>query len=193
MPLIRDVGVGTQDRPVIDLGCGRGEWLNLLREEGLAGKGVDDNYILVEQCGAQGLNVVQGEMLEYLRGLEDGSAGAITGFHIVEHLPLEYLVQTLDETTRVLVPGGVAIFETPNPENILVSSQTFHLDPTHLKPLPCALMQYLVEDRGLSRVEILKLNPYPDSAQLENDSPVAQRLNELLYGPRDYAVIGYKT
>jgi O-antigen chain-terminating methyltransferase len=126
-----------------------------------------------------------------LRTLPDNCLGGVTGFHIIEHLPLETLIELLDETVRVLRPGGLALFETPNPENILVGSHDFYLDPTHLKPLPSLQVQFLAEYRGLSRVEVLHLNPPPAEKRLSG-SEVAERFNHHFYGPRDYAVIGWK-
>lgn len=117
----------------------------------------------------------------------------MTGFHIIEHLPFDIIVKLLDETVRVLKPGGVAIFETPNPENVLVGSYTFYLDPTHRNPLPSAVIKFLSEARGLCRVEIVNLHPYPEAFKVEEaDLEVAKRFNEYFYGPRDYAMVGWK-
>jgi O-antigen chain-terminating methyltransferase len=117
----------------------------------------------------------------------------VTGFHIVEHLPLDDLLALLDETNRVLRPGGMAIFETPNPSNLQVSTENFYLDPTHRNPLPKALLKFLVESRGLCDIEVLPLHPYPASHRLEDDGRAATRLlNELLFSEQDYAVIGRK-
>src|SRR5262249_7245881 len=147
----------------------------------------------VEQWRQQGLEVVESDALTYLRSLPDASVGAVTGFHIIEHLPLDELINVLDETVRVLTSGGVAIFETPNPGNVLVGSHTFYLDPTHRNPLPSAMMRFLAEARGLCRVEIRELHPCPAAVRVqEGELEVAQRFNEYFYGPQDYAVIGWK-
>jgi O-antigen chain-terminating methyltransferase len=117
--------------------------------------------------------------------------GTVTGFHIIEHLPFPLLFELLNETKRVLKPGGLAIFETPNPQNILVSSNNFYIDPTHLNPLPSTLVEFLVEHIGLQSVKILNLNSYDESYQISG-SEVAERFNSYFYGAQDYAVIGYK-
>ncbi|WP_194174803.1 methyltransferase domain-containing protein [Desulfofundulus thermobenzoicus] len=191
IPLIQKAGAGTQERPILDLGCGRGEWLELLKAEGLIARGVDINKAMIMFCQELGLAVTQGDVLDYIRTLPNESIGAVTGFHIVEHLAFEHIINLFDETVRVLKPGGVAIFETPNPENILVGSCNFYFDPSHRNPLPSPMLKFLAEARGLCHVEIINLHPYPEAFKLSG-SDVAERLNQLFYGPQDYAVVGWK-
>jgi O-antigen chain-terminating methyltransferase len=188
---LKTLGIGTTTMPVIDVGCGRGEWLEVLAENGLTAVGVDSNHTMIEECTARKLPAHTADALEFLSTLPSESQGAVTGFHIVEHLSTQGLIQLLNESVRVLKPGGIAIFETPNPENLLVSSVTFHLDPTHRAPLPPALLQFLVESTGLCSPEILYLHPYPEAYQIrmEDGNPIAAFLNHHFYGPQDYAVI----
>jgi SAM-dependent methyltransferase len=183
--------LGDSDGQVLDLGCGRGEWLSLLGEEGLHARGVDSNRVQIERCRAQGLEVVEADFFDVLRALPEASADVLTAFHLAEHLPYARLVELLDEAVRALRPGGLLILETPNPDNVLVGSCQFYLDPTHRHPLPSALLRFLVEARGLRDVEVRLLHPAPDYERLQG-SEVAERLNQYLYGPRDYAVLGYK-
>lgn len=193
LPMLQEAKVKTDASPAVDLGCGRGEWLELLQEKGMQARGVDQNHILVEECVGAGLDVVEGDLLTYLCGLPDRCMGAVTGFHIMEHLPFETLLKLFDETVRVLRPGGVAIFETPNPQNVLVSTLEFHIDPTHRSPLPGTLVKFIAEVKGLERVELLPLHPFPDAHRVQEvDLEVTRRFNELFYGARDYAVIGWK-
>jgi O-antigen chain-terminating methyltransferase len=193
LPLLKEAKLGSDRMPILDIGCGRGEWLELLQEEGLRAQGVDLNRVLVEACRSRGLAVAEGEVVAFLSALPPNSLGAVTGFHLIEHLPFDALVTLLDETVRVLKPGGVAIFETPNPENVLVGSCNFYLDPTHRNPLPSSMVRFVAEARGLCRVEIMNLHPYPESYRVEGGGlDVAQRFNELFYGPQDYAVVGWK-
>ncbi|MGC1394052.1 MAG: methyltransferase domain-containing protein [Coleofasciculaceae cyanobacterium] len=189
--LIKETKFGTSASPFLDLGCGRGEWLELLQNSGYAAQGLDINKAMIEQCRVRGLKVVETDALSYLRTLPDNSLGAVTGFHIIEHLPLTVLFKLLDETVRVLKTGGIAIFETPNPENILVSSHTFYLDPTHRHPLPSELSKFLLESKNLASVKVMNLHPYPDKFKLSG-SDLAERFNQYFYGAQDYAVIGYK-
>jgi SAM-dependent methyltransferase len=189
LPLMKEAGLGTDEMPILDLGCGRGEWLELLGEEGLRARGLDINPLLVEECRKRELAVIEGDLIAYLRTLPDASVGGVTGFHIIEHLPFNILINALDETVRVLKPGGLAIFETPNPQNILVGSCNFYIDPTHLRPLHSQMMQFLAEARGLCHVKILYLHP-SEISPLRESTEVAKRFNEYFYGPMDYAIVG---
>jgi O-antigen chain-terminating methyltransferase len=193
LPYIEQVMQQTGGGEILDMGCGRGEWLELLNEEGFTARGVDFNRVLVEQCRERGIDVVESDVFEYLHTLPDAGLGAVTGLHIIEHLPLGALIKLIDETIRVLKPGGLAIFETPNPENILVGACTFYFDPTHCNPLPPLMIKFLVESRGLCQVEIKRLHPYDTASRVpDNSSELAKRFNEYFYGPQDYAVIGVK-
>jgi SAM-dependent methyltransferase len=189
LPLMKEAGLGTEAMPILDLGCGRGEWLEVLREEGLRARGLDINPILVEESRNHELEVMEGDLVTYLRTLPDASVGGVTGFHIIEHLPFEILINAFDETVRVLKPGGLAIFETPNPQNVLVGSCNFYLDPTHRHPLPSPTMQFLAEARGFCHVKIVYLHP-SEISPLQESTEVAKRFNEYFYGPMDYAIVG---
>jgi len=194
LPILKSHGIGGPDMPLLDVGCGRGEWLELLRQEGLYGRGLDANRVILAECRARQLNVVEGDAVEYVRSLEAETLGGITGFHLIEHLPFPYLTDLLNETVRVLKPGGVAIFEAPNPGNVIVGIEHFYLDPTHRNPLPSLLARFLAEECGLSGVEVLELNPCPDMVRVpEQGCAVAERFNQLFYGPQDYAIIGWKS
>jgi O-antigen chain-terminating methyltransferase len=177
--------------PVADLGCGRGEWLELLRERGANAIGVDNNRVMVESCREQSLPVVESAVLAYLRDQRDNSLRAVTAFHVIEHLPFEDLIALLDEIMRTLQPGGIAIFETPNPDNLFVASNYFYHDPTHRNPLPSRLAKFLVEARGFARVEIINLHEC-EAGRFTGSDEVSVRLNELFYGPMDYAIVGWK-
>ncbi|HFQ89723.1 MAG TPA: class I SAM-dependent methyltransferase [Desulfobulbus sp.] len=194
LDILRAAGAGSEEQPVLDIGCGRGEWLELLRDEGLAGRGVDLNDTLAHQCRERGLAVETGDAIAHLRSLPEASLGAVTGFHIIEHLPMETQLELYGEAVRVLRPGGVAIFETPNPQNLLVGACNFYADPTHKRPLYPETQKFFLEYRGFSRVELKFLHPHEPGARLpEDEAPeLAARLNDLLSCARDYAVIGYR-
>jgi SAM-dependent methyltransferase len=194
LPYVRNARAGTADAPVIDIGCGRGEWLELLRDEGLVARGVDLNRIFLDECRERNLDVVEQDALTFLRQLKRDSVGVVTCFHMIEHLDQSALIALLDETLRVLHPGGVAIFETPNPRNLMVGSCNFYMDPTHKRPLPPDLSRYLLEARGLNKVEVLELHPYgPEHLIKEGDPALRDALNRILYSSQDYAVIGWKS
>lgn len=194
LPLITDAGAGCDGRPILDLGCGRGEWLEILKDQGLTARGVDMNDVLIDTCQQQGFDVVLSDALSYLRSLPDNSVGAVTAFHLIEHLDLETRIALFDECARVVKSGGVALFETPNPRNFLVGSCNFWADPTHMRPLYPETHQFLLEYRGFSNVQLLFLHPHDDDHRLpEDEAPqLAGRLNELFACARDYMVVGYK-
>jgi len=193
LPIIKKSNIGLENSPILDIGCGRGEWLELLKESGFHSKGLDLNKIMIRICKEQGLNAAEGEALSFLKDISGHSLGAVTCFHLIEHCGFEYLVKLLKEILRVLKPGGLVILETPNPDNILVGSRNFYLDPTHNKPLPSPLIKLILQSCGFSQVEIMYLNPYGDDAKIKKDDfETAKRFNNYFYGPQDYAAIGYK-
>lgn len=185
LPYVKD------SAPVIDLGCGRGEWLELLAENGIEAQGVDSNSLQVQQCRARGFNVTEQDLFVYLQSIADAGTGAVTGFHIIEHLSFKALIALLNEVMRVLRPGGLVIFETPNPENVVVGSHYFYLDPTHRHPLPSELMEFVFKHQGFGDIEMLNLHPW-DSGRVAGEGQLAERFNGYFYGPMDYAIIGRK-
>ncbi len=185
LPVLRAAGI---TGAVLDIGSGRGEWLEVLREAGIQAKGIDSNRILVRQCQELNLDVTEADALTYLRSLKDQSLSAVTALHFAEHLTLPNLVSFLDEAARTLKPQGLLILETPNPENLLVGSCNFYLDPTHKNPIPIPTMKLLVEARGFQCQEIMKLHPV-SSVQIEVKDQLTSHLNHYLYGPMNYAVI----
>ena len=191
LPVMTEAGAGTRERPVIDVGAGRGEWLELLREQGLVARGIDLNTAMVEACREHGLDCIFGDAVGELAKLASGSVGAVTGFHIIEHLPFRVMVALFDEALRVLAPGGVILFETPNPANLQVGSRWFYLDPTHNNPLPGEMVSMIAEARGFNRVRIQPLHPMTQTFDAI-DKRLGEQLDALLHGPQDYALIAYK-
>ncbi len=191
LPYIIAANAGTPERPVLDLGCGRGEWLEILGENGKVASGVDLNTCMVDLCRERNLPVTMANAIDHLRAMPDASCGAITAFHFIEHLPFPVLVGFLRECRRVVQPGGVVIFETPNPYNVLVGSGYFYHDFTHQRPLPPTSTKFLVEQLGFSKADILPLHPWDEAAKVhgEGDKALEWRFNELFYGPQDYALI----
>ncbi|MDX6499401.1 MAG: hypothetical protein QOG23_2661 [Blastocatellia bacterium] len=188
LPILADANITTD---IVDIGCGRGEWLEVLKEARLGARGIDSSRVMIEECTRRGLQASEGEATAYLRAQADNSSSAITAFHFVEHLPLETLVSFLDEVVRTLKPGGLVIMETPNPENILVGACNFYLDPTHRNPIPSQTMQFLLESRGFCRVEVLKSYPM-SSVILKGDDEVAKFINHYFFGPLDYGIVARK-
>ncbi len=174
---------------ILDIGCGRGEWLQLLGEQGYAATGLDINPVMVNSCREQNLDADTEDALAWLRRQPDASLAAITAFHVIEHIPFELLLRWTTEARRVLQPGGVLIFETPNPENLLVGSHTFYHDPTHRNPITPALLEFLAEYCGYADSELVRLHPYPEEARVSGNDPLTERVNGHLCGPQDIALV----
>lgn len=177
---------------VIDIGCGRGEWLELLKEAGIAARGYDLNRIAVAECRERGLDAHLGDALDVLAALPEGSCSVVTGFHIIEHVEFQTLVAILDHSLRALKPGGLLVLETPNPANLVVAAERFYFDPTHRSPLPSELTSYLLKVRGFEGVEVIPLHPVQWASRQSYDDPMLAYLQDKLFGPQDYAVIGGK-
>jgi SAM-dependent methyltransferase len=192
LPVLRSAGIEGPGNPVLDLGCGRGEWLEELRQHGIEARGADTNRAMLEDCRKLGLNVVEGDALQHLASLPDGSEAAITSFHMIEHMSFQNVIMLLDQALRVLRPGGLLILETPNPGNLAVGASTFYLDPTHVRPIPSPLLQFAAEARGFCDSQIMELHPYPESVRLPDETAVGRRFNECIYGPQDYALVARK-
>jgi 2-polyprenyl-3-methyl-5-hydroxy-6-metoxy-1,4-benzoquinol methylase len=176
---------------ILDVGCGRGEWLELLTESGFAAEGIDSNHLMVAQCQADGLKVRYANAVDYLRGLPDGSLKAITAFHFVEHVEFADLIEFVDQSIRTLESGGLLILETPNPENVIVSTRNFYLDPSHVRPIPGELLEFVLQGRGLKNIEVVGLHPLT-AARIPGDTEVVTRLNDLFYGPMDYCIVAQR-
>ena len=192
-----DVGrlVGVAGTGVVDVGSGRAEWLALLRDAGVPTAGVDANPAFVAAGRARGLDLVHGDAVAHLQGLPPDSVELVTAFHLIEHLDVETLLALLAAARHALRPSGCVLLETPNPSNLRMAACDFYNDPTHRSPLPPALTEYLVPASGFGEVEVRPLHP--------NRSPfgpagsgAGQQVEQLvaltLYGPQDYAVLGYK-
>ncbi len=176
-------------KQVLDIGCGRGEWLQLLGENGYEATGLDINPVMVNSCTEQGLTASLDDALAWLQRQPDASLAAITAFHVIEHVPFELLLRWTTEARRVLQPGGVLVMETPNPENILVGSHTFYHDPTHRNPITPTLLEFLAEYCGYADSELVRLHPYPEEAKVSGNDPLTERVNGHLCGPQDIALV----
>ncbi|HHQ6549503.1 class I SAM-dependent methyltransferase [Serratia fonticola] len=174
---------------VADVGCGRGEWLETLRDNAIPAMGVDLDDGMLERALQIGLNVKKMDCLAFLQQQADASLLAITGFHIAEHLPFEVLQSLVKEALRVLKPGGLLILETPNPENVSVGTCSFYMDPTHNHPLPPALLEFIPNYYGFLRTKILRLQ---EKAGLRDSSSSVYLVDVLKGVSPDYSLIAQK-
>ncbi len=194
--------------PVLDLGCGRGELLDLLREAGVPARGVEADSALAGAARRRGLAVREGDLLTVLREQPASSCGAVSAIHVMEHLPVPALLATLAEIRRVLAPGGLLVVESPNPHSMRVGASLYWLDPTHQRPLMPETLELFLVASGLEVLRREWLHPFPSEQQLlSTDRPprpeatpavaalaaeldrALARLDELLNGPRDFVIV----
>jgi O-antigen chain-terminating methyltransferase len=177
-----------KDIHVLDLGCGRGEWLELMQENNIKALGIDINAAMLEKCRAKGLKVEYCDALKFLRSAPSSTYAVITAFHLVEHLEFAQLQELVEQSLRILLPGGLLLMETPNPENITVATKNFYLDPTHQRPLPPLLLSFLPDFHGFYRSRIMRMQESVEVLQ----KPVTT-LHDVVTGVSpDYAVIAQK-
>ncbi len=193
---------------VLDLGCGRGETLAVLKEHGIVARGVDSSAEMVRHCIDLGCDASQSDLLEELSQAEEDSLGGVISLHVIEHLREDSLFRMIRLAWRALKPGGVLILETPNPLSIVVSARNFWRDPTHLRPVHPDTLSLMFEQAGFDPVELLELRPFGDGdrlpevdvADLEEDSKklgeavnrIRDQIDSLLYGYQDFAIVGTK-
>lgn len=173
---------------VLDLGCGRGEFLELMREAGTPARGVDGNRECVAMCRAQGLEAEEADLFAFLEAEPEGSLGGIFCAQVVEHLPPERLPELVALAASRLQPGGVCAIETPNPECLAIFAVHFFLDPTHTRPVPHPLLAFYFEEAGLGAVEVHKLSPAVESMPAVAGLP--EEFRNAFFGGLDYAIVG---
>jgi SAM-dependent methyltransferase len=189
LPFVQPVAERYPLLPTLDLGCGRGEWLEVLRHAGIKAEGVDQDSGMLQACRDLGLLVQQEDLVKFLQQQPDQSRVCISLIHVVEHLPFDTLRVVVQEAKRVLVPEGILIMETPNPENFQVGSCNFYMDPTHRNPLPPLLLSFIPEYYGYKKTKILRLQENSEIAQRNKHSTI----DVLLHISPDYSVISCPT
>ena len=188
-PFLRPMADAFQTPKALDLGCGRGEWLEVLVNAGFDAAGVDLDEGMLAACQERGLKGQLGDALATLKALPSESLALVSAFHLVEHVPFEVVQGLVQEALRVLMPGGLLVLETPNSENLTVGTSGFYLDPSHMRPLPAALLAFVAEHTGFYRSKILYLQ---EPANLHGDSRVG--LLDVLSGVSpDYALVAQKS
>jgi 2-polyprenyl-3-methyl-5-hydroxy-6-metoxy-1,4-benzoquinol methylase len=175
---------------VLDIGCGRGEFLEAAKAAGLSARGVDQSHESVALCRSKGLDVEQADMFDYLESLADASLGGAYCAQVVEHLPpaaVPRLVKLLSQKLRL---GALVAIETPNPECLAIFATHFYLDPTHTRPIPAPLLRFYLESEGFGSIEIERRTPAVDSMPALAELPTGFR--DAFFGGLDYAIFGRK-
>ncbi len=188
---------------VLDIGCGRGEFLELLQENQIPALGIDLYQEYVDVCSFHGLNAICGDGLDYLSKQETASLGGIFACQVVEHLTTHQIIRLCKEAYRVLKPGGYYIVETPNPICLGIFRNSFYVDPTHKQPIHPSAMEYYLQKSGFEDTKIL----FTEGSKSEYKLPILQAenvknlkqfndginaLSDSIWGSHDYAIIAKK-
>jgi len=202
VPIIREHLPDWSGGTFVDVGSGRGEWLDILKENGATDYvGVDLNQRQNEICEGFGHRTICGDCIEYLASLPEGSVDLISGFQIIEHLCMSDLMELLRQSYRALKKGGMILFETQNPRNLIVGADTFFIDPSHKRVLEPRMVEFLAEWCGYRQIQILDANSHEKWAGITEESAIKENeeivkaVNELywlVYGPQDYALFAVK-
>jgi O-antigen chain-terminating methyltransferase len=177
-------------RNVLDIGCGRGEFLEIMREAKIPAVGIDLSEESVATCRGKGLEAETADLFTHLAGLAEESLDGIFCAQVVEHLPPERLPEMIRLCASRLMRYGVVVVETPNPECLAIFATHFYLDPTHARPVPHPLLAFYLEEFGVGVMEVRKLAPAVESMPSLDSLPAAFR--EAFFGGLDYAIIGKK-
>ena len=199
------VPIFAETSEVLDVGCGRGEFLTLLRERGIGARGIDTNQAMVQVCRDKGLRADAGDAVAVLRALPRQSLGGLFAAQVVEHLEPSYLAAFLDAAFDALGPGAPIVLETINPACWFAFFESYIRDITHVRPLHPDTLRYLMVATGFQRLEIRYRAPYPEHEKLQPIPPHATladsvetlnanvaKINRLLFTCLDYAAIGYR-
>ena len=184
--------------PVLELGCGRGELLEVLRAAGVTARGVDNDPAMVAACQRLGLTAEVGDALEALRAQRAGSLGGVAAIHLLEHLPAATWMSVVEAAAAALRRDGVMLVECPNPDSLRVGAGLFWVDPTHRVPVHPQALAFVMRALGLEVVETRLLHPFPPEQTLARDCQpeavreLASKLDAWLAGPRDFLVVARK-
>jgi O-antigen chain-terminating methyltransferase len=177
-------------RDVLDIGCGRGEFLEMMRDASIPARGIDLGAESVATCRLKGLDAEIADVFPYLASLEEGTLDGIFCSQVVEHLPPERLPELIRLCAQRLARGGVIAIETPNPECLAIFGTHFYLDPTHTRPVPHPLLRFYLEEYGVGQVELRRLAPAVETMPALRSLP--DDFRDAFFGSLDYAVIGRK-
>lgn len=188
---------------ILDIGCGRGEFLELLKEHGTTAKGIDIYPEYVRFCRLKGLDVSEGDAIEYIGNLPDHSLGGLFAAQFIEHIGTEQLLYLCSQAYRTLQKGACVVLETPNPTSLAIYMNAFYMDPSHNKPVHPKTLEYFLQQAGFRDIEIVftehsiarklpKLNAASDVENLEEFNEGVEAVAKALFGSQDYAIIAKK-
>ncbi|MBC2581572.1 bifunctional 2-polyprenyl-6-hydroxyphenol methylase/3-demethylubiquinol 3-O-methyltransferase UbiG [Clostridium sp. DJ247] len=188
---------------VLDIGCGRGEFLELLAENGIGATGIDINKDMVIQCQEKDLSVIESDLFDYLEAIDDDTLDGIFAAQVIEHLTPNDMLRFIRLAYRKLRKKGVIILETINPENIIAISNWFYMDLTHVRPVHPITLQFLMNSEGFELNELIYSNPMENcmipqlalegvSESTDEFNKAIEHVNKVLYGPQDYAIVSIK-
>jgi SAM-dependent methyltransferase len=175
---------------VLDIGCGRGEFLEMMRDAGVAARGIDLGADSVSVCQAKGLDAEQADLFVYLAELPESSLDGIFCSQVVEHLPPERLPEMIKLAASRLARNGIIAVETPNPECLAIFATHFYLDPTHTRPVPHPLLAFYLEEFGMGGIEVRRLAPAMDT--MPSLAGLPEEFRESFFGSLDYAILARK-
>jgi SAM-dependent methyltransferase len=186
----RELAGNFDEGPVLDIGCGRGEFMELLQARGLIATGVEVDEALVRDGRAAGYEIAHGDGILHLASLPDRSLGGISLIQVVEHLSAQQIIDLVAIARHKLRDGGMILVETVNPQSLYTFAHSFYLDPTHGNPVHPAYLKFLFDQAGWDDVRIEWRSPPPEDDVLQPDpsDPNVERLNRLLFAPQDYAL-----
>lgn len=173
---------------VLDLGCGRGEFLEIARENGIAARGIDHSEECIGVCLAKGLKAERAELFSYVESLADGSLGGVYCSQVVEHIPPDRLPDLIQLLAKKMKDGALLAIETPNPECLAIYASHFYLDPTHTRPIPARLLGFYMEEAGFVNLEVEWLSPAIESMPALGELPEGVR--KQFFGALDYSICG---
>ena len=185
---------------IADLGCGRGELVALLKDEGLEAVGIDNNESAVIRGKKAGLNMKCEDLFAYLRECPEGSLAAVTAMHVIEHMTPSEQGTFLSLAMKALKPGGLVVMETPNIMNLHVAACDFYSDITHVRPVHPVALRNRMKQMGYKDIDIRFLHPFPKGEQLivdaeglgEETKKNFEKINDLIWGCRDCAILATK-
>lgn len=190
-------------KKVLELGCGRGEFLQLLKDNGIPAKGIDLYDDFVKECISEGLDVQQGDGIEYLKQISDNSVDGIFAAQLIEHLSVTQLTELCHNAYRKLQEGGIIVLETPNPTCLSMYTNAFYIDPSHVKPVHPKFLEYILREAGFEKIEVVYTEsskvgyrlPLLDMKEAENLNDFNNGINllsDMIFGSQDYAIIATK-